>query len=130
MFALNQFSAMTFGFPDVCWTPNFPSPVPIPYPNIANECTGVPAVNNILVGGAPVHNMGTVLSVSTGDLPGVMGVASGTVMGPSTSRVNSNTCLMGSLPTKRLTSFGTSNLINTPSTAISPNQFVVLILAP
>lgn len=124
---------MSLGFPDVCITPipmPFPVPVPIPYPNIALECCGVPAAYNILVGCAPVHNMATMIPLSMGDLPGIMGVASGMVMGPNFSFVNSFTCLMGALPTKRVTSFGTSNVINSPSLALTPNQFRVLVLSP
>jgi hypothetical protein len=128
MFALNQFPALSTGFPDVCLTPII-VPVPLPYPNMAFECTGFPAAYNILVGGAPVHNMSTILLPSIGDLPGIMGVASGMVMGPNLSLVNSFTCLMGALPTKRVTSFGTSNLINTESIALVPNQFTTLVLA-
>ena len=129
MFALNQFPATSLGFPDVCLTPNI-VPLPVPYMNSAFEYSGFPAAYNILVGCAPVHNMATVLSPSFGDLPGIAGVASGTVMGPVFSMVNSNTCLMGCLPTKRVTSFGSSNLINSMSSAVTPNQFRVLILSP
>ena len=130
MFAMNQFPALTFGFPDVCWTLVFIVPIPIPYPNLSLECCGFPAAYNIFVGGAPVHNMSTMLLPSFGDLPGLFGAASGMVMGPDFSFINSFTCLMGCLPTKRWTSFGTSNLINSPALAITPNQFRVLVLSP
>jgi hypothetical protein len=130
VFALNQLPAITMAFPDVCITMVVIVPVPIPYPNISFEFMGFPAAYNILVGGAPVHNMATVLVPSVGDLPGLMGVASGMVMGPNFSFVNSFTCLMGALPTKRLTSFGISNLTNAPAIAITPNQFKVLVLSP
>jgi hypothetical protein len=130
MFALNQFPALSPGFPDACMTNMGTNDQVIPYPNSALESLGVPFPPNFLVGGAPVHNMATVICTTTDDLPGYAGVASGTVMGPSFSFVNSNTCLMGGLPTKRVTSCGVSNTINTPSMAATPNQLCVLVLAP
>jgi hypothetical protein len=130
MFALNQFPSLTAGGPDVCATNNGVSDQNIPYSNSGVESLGAPFPPNFLVGGAPVHNMGTVIGTTTDDLPGYAGVASGTVMGPSFSFVNSNTCLMGGLPTKRVTSCGVSNTINTPSMASTPNQLCVLVLSP
>ena len=128
MFALNQLPAMTMGMPDVCLTPMGPIMVPVPYPNMAQEALGFPAAFNILVGGAPVHNMGTTLMLSMGDLPGGAGVASGTVLGPHRSLTNALTCLMGSLPTRRVGSMGPSNMMNTVGNAAIPNQVRVLLL--
>lgn len=128
MFALNQLPALTIGMPDVCLTPVGPVVIPVPYPNIAQEVLGFPAPYNVIVGGAPVHNMGTTLPLSLGDLPGVAGVASGTVMGPHRSLTNATTCLMGSLPTRRVGSCGPSNTMNTIGIAAVPNQFKVVLL--
>ncbi|KTT10240.1 DUF4150 domain-containing protein [Pseudacidovorax intermedius] len=128
MFALNQLPALKQGFPDVCLTPMGPLLVPMPYPNMAQEVMGTPAPMNIFIGGAPVHNMATVIGLSMGDLPGVSGVASGLVLGPQTTLVNATTFLTGALPTQRLGSMGISNLCNVVSVACTPNQTRVLLL--
>ena len=85
MFANTQMGGMDTGFPDVCLTPAppAPAPVPIPYPNIAAGPMGVPAAYNVLMSFAPAHNMATTVPLTNGDNSGVMmGVASGTEMGP------------------------------------------------
>ncbi len=129
MFAMNQFPAANVGFPDVCNTMIGTGSVPVPYPNAAMESTGFPAPFNTIVGGAPVHNLITIMPPSQGDLPGHSGVASGTVMGPGNTFVNAQTTLMGALPTKRMSSTGLSNTINNPTSAVTPNQLKVLILS-
>jgi hypothetical protein len=128
MFALNTSPALTFGFPDVCITMIGPVPTPVPYPNFANASTGFPVPAHILMSVAPVQNQATMLFPTLGDLPGFLGVASGTVLGPCQSLTHANTFLTGGLPTKRLSSMGFSNGINAPSTAIIPNQTKVLVL--
>jgi hypothetical protein len=130
MFIMNSFPALNLGFPDVCMTVIGLAPVPVPYPNIAIESSGFPFPPNIFIGGSPVHNLATTLVPSQGDLPGFSGVGSGTVLGTGNTFVNSNTVLHGALPTKRVTSMGTSNLTNSPSIASTPNNFSVLLLAP
>ena len=83
MFANSQMMGVDLGLPDVCLTPT-PAPVPVPYPNIAAGPMGVPAVYNVLFMAAPAHNLATTIPLTNGDNAGVaMGVASGTVMGPS-----------------------------------------------
>lgn len=129
MFAMNQFPAANVGFPDVCNTLIGIASVPVPYPNVALESTGFPAPFNTIVGGSPVHNLATIMVPSMGDLPGLSGVASGTVLGPGNTFVNAQTTLMGALPTKRVTSFGLSNTTNNPTAAVTPNQLKVLILS-
>lgn len=126
MFALNQFPGSNMGYSDVCTT-MFST---MCYANFSDESLGAPAAYNLLVGCAPVHNMATTLAPSTGDESGISGVASGMIMGPDMSFVNSNTCLMGSLPTKRVSSTGVSNGTNTCASALTPNQLKVLVLSP
>lgn len=129
MFAMNQLPAVNFGFPDVCNTETGSGSAPVPYPNTAVESTGFPFVPHVIVGIAPVHNLATMMPPSQGDLPGHSGVASGTVLGPGNTFVNAQTTLMGSLPTKRVTSFGVSNTTNNPTAAMTPNQLTVSILS-
>ena len=129
MFANTQMMGIDTGFPDVCLTP--PVPVPIPYPNIAAGPMGVPAAYNILFMGLPAHNMGTTIPMTNGDNVGVnMGVASGTVMGPSRHLTAAFTVLVDCMPATRLTSVALQNSTNCPGARIVPSQTVVVLLAP
>lgn len=132
MFANNQLGGMDMGIPDVCLTPAAAGvPVPIPYPNMAMGPMGAPAVYNVLVGGAPAHNLSTTVTMTNGDNAGVnMGVASGTVMGPSRHLTGAFTCLIGGMPASRLTSASLQNSTNCPGARLVPSQVTVLILAP
>ena len=131
MFANNQLGGMDMGFPDVCLTPVAGVPTPIPYPNIAMGPMGAPAVYNVLMGGAPAHNFGTTVTMTNGDNAGVnMGVASGTVMGPSRHLTAAFTVLVGGQPATRLLSTSLQNSTNCPGVRVVPSQVSVLILAP
>lgn len=131
MFANNQMMGMDMGFPDVCLTPMVPAPVPIPYPNIAMGPMGVGAAINVLLGGAPTHNLATVVPLTNGDNAGVaMGVASGTVMGPSRHLTGAFTMLVGGTPVSRMTSMSLQNSTNCPGVRLVPSQVKVLVLAP
>lgn len=80
---------IAFAFPDVCRTPAPPgSPVPIPYPNIAQlaNATGVTADSGkeVLVGPASLHVllMGSEVATSSGDEAGTaLGVQSNSIQG-------------------------------------------------
>lgn len=129
MFANCQMAGQDFGFPDVCLTP--PTPAPIPYPNIAMGPTAVGAVYNVLITAAPAHNMSTAIPLTNGDNAGVlMGVASGTVMGPARHVTAAFTVLMGGMPATRLTSMSIQNSTNVPGCRIAPSQVKVILLAP
>lgn len=123
---------MDLGFPDVCLTPAPPAPpIPVPYPNIANGPMGVSAVYNVLMSCMPVHNLGTVIPLTSGDNAGVgMGVASGTVMGKCQAVTGAFTVLIGGKPVTRMTSMSMANSTNCPtSVRLAPSQVSVLILA-
>lgn len=129
MFANCQMGGQDFGFPDVCLTP--PTSTPIPYPNIAMGPTAVGAAYNVLISGAPAHTMSTSIPLTNGDNAGVlMGVASGTVMGPARHVTASFTVLMGGMPATRLTSMSIQNSTNVPGCRITPSQVKVILLAP
>jgi Toxin PAAR-like domain len=130
MFANTQMMGMSLGGPDVCLTPT-PAPVPIPYPNISMQPMGVPAAYNILFMCTPAHNMATTVPMTNGDNAGVaMGVASGTVMGPSRHLTAAFTVLVDCMPATRLTSVTLTNSTNAPGCSIVPSQVKVLLLAP
>lgn len=131
MFATTQMMGMNLGFPDVCLTPTGPVPVPIPYPNMAMAPLGAPAAYRVLFFCAPAHNLLTVITITQGDNLGVaMGVASGTVMGPSRCITASFTVLVGGIPATRLTSITITNSTNCPGMTVVPSQVKVLLLAP
>lgn len=130
MFANTQMSGIDMGFPDVCLTP-MPAPVPVPYPNVANGAMGVPAVYHALFMCAPAHNTSTLVPLTNGDNAGVaMGVASGTVMGPSRHVTAANTFLVGGMPGTRLTSMSLQNSTNCPGVRLAPSQTKVVVNAP
>jgi hypothetical protein len=131
MFANTQMAGIDLAFPDVCLTPAFPAPIPIPYPNIAAGPMAVNPVFNVLYGGAPTHNLGTIIPMTNGDNAGVaLGVASGTVMGPSRHLTGALTCLVGGMPVTRVTSMSLQNSTNIPGVRLAPSQVRVLVLAP
>jgi hypothetical protein len=133
MFGNNQIMGLDFAFPDVCLTPAppAPTPIPIPYPNFALGPMGVPAAYNILFMCAPAHNMATTIVMSNGDNPGIaLGVASGTVMGPSRHLTAAFTVLVAGIPATRLTSISLQNSTDCVGMRIVPSQVKVLLLAP
>src|SRR6185295_10488029 len=101
MFANTQLGGIDMGGPDVCLTPT-PAPTPVPYPNIAAGPMGTPAAYNVLFMCAPAHNLSTSIPLTNGDNVGVsLGVASGTVMGPSRHLTAAFTVLVGGAPATR-----------------------------
>jgi len=131
MFANTQQMGTDIAFPDVCLTPTPAGPVPVPYPDIALGPMAVPNVLNILFSATPAHNLATTVPLTNGDNVGVnMGVASGTVMGPSRHLTGSFTVLVKGMPASRLTSVSLQNSTNAPGCRLVPSQMRVLLLAP
>lgn len=131
MFANTQMMGTDMGFPDVCLTPTPAGPVPIPYPNIAMGPMAIPNCPTILFMCTPAHNLGTTIPMTNGDNAGVnMGVASGSVMGPSRHLTGAFTVLLNGMPAKRLTSVSLQNSTNCPGVRVVPSQALVLLLAP
>ncbi len=133
MFANTQMGGTDTGFPDVCLTPAppAPAPVPIPYPNVGLGPMGAPPAAKVLFMGAPAHTMSTSITQTNGDNAGVsMGVASGTVMGPSRAVTAAFTVLLLGQPATRLTSANVQNSTNVPGARVSPSQTKVVLLAP
>ena len=132
MFANTQLGGLDTGLPDVCLTPAAAGvPVPIPYPNLAAGPMGVSAAYTVLFSCAPAHTLATSVPLTNGDNAGVsMGVASGTVMGPSRHLTGAFSVLVVGAPASRLTSVSLQNSTNCPGARILPSQVSVLILAP
>lgn len=75
-------SGITIAFPDVCITPAAPSPIPIPYPNIAQSSDTAKGAKKVKCDGNPVCLKDSNFKKSSGDEPGTnKGVASGKNMG-------------------------------------------------
>jgi hypothetical protein len=130
MFMNSQMGGMDLGLPDVCLTP-VPIPVPVPYPNIAMGPTAIPSQTKVFIMAMPAHNMGTTIPLTNGDNAGVaLGVASGTVMGPSRHLTGAFTVLLEGMPATRVTSMSLQNSTNAPGVRLVPSQTKVLVPAP
>ena len=133
MLAKTSAGGTCMAFPDVCLTPAppAPAPIPIPYPNVGVDPTDTGFVPNVLLTCTPAHNMSTQPVMSNGDNLGVaMGVASGTVMGPTRTVTAAFTVLVGGMPLGRLTSVTIQNSTNAPGAKMVPSVTNVLVLAP
>ncbi|MOA54833.1 hypothetical protein D3C78_1785210 [compost metagenome] len=90
----------------------------------------MPNVPNVLLGGGPAHNMGTVVPQTNGDSPGVAGgVASGTVMGPSRHVTGSYSVILQGMPVTRMTSTSQQNSTNATGSRSQPSQNKVAVQA-
>ncbi|WP_338802962.1 DUF4150 domain-containing protein [Xenorhabdus griffiniae] len=129
MFANTQSGGMDMAVPDVCLTP-IVTPVPVPYPNMAQGSTGMSNASNILFMGCPAHNLATTIPLTTGDNPGVNGgVASGTMMGSSRHVMGANSVLIKGSGATRLSSSTVQNSTNAMGSRLVPSQTKVLIMA-
>lgn len=138
MFMLNCGGAEAMAFPDVCLTPvptpAGPVPTPIPYPNMASTAMANPAtvVDNVLVVGMPALNLGSEITVTEGDEPGVDGgVVSLEVMQMARFAAGSACVMVRGVPAVRLTSMTLHNgaLPNAEGAVVVPSQVVVLVLS-
>lgn len=122
-FAVTSGGGIDFGCPDVCL------PGPVPYPNIANKAAGTSFARKVLLGRGPAHTLQTIIPISVGDNPGILGgVVSRRNMGPSRRLVPYPKLLLQNKPAVRLGSTGIQNQINTNGTTIAPSQVKVLLL--
>ena len=129
MFANTTGGGSASGSPDVLLTPAGPVLVPIPYPNTADPALGMRPVSHIIIDGAPVHNMRTVIPTSDGANAGVSGVVSGTVGMASTPTSGAETVLFGGAPVTRMTDTTSQNEGNVSGSYVAPSQTTVLVLA-
>lgn len=65
--ASNRGVGMNFGFPDVCLTPAFPAPVPIPYPNFALNAQAAPFCVLVMITMVNALNMASKIPITFGD---------------------------------------------------------------
>lgn len=88
---------IAFAFPDVCNTPGPVSPIPIPYPNIAQLADVTGEAKDLKVGGMKVLVKGSKVASSTGNEGGTAGggVTSGSIKGEMEVTSGSTTVLCG-----------------------------------
>ncbi|AUX37102.1 MULTISPECIES: DUF4150 domain-containing protein [Sorangium] len=123
MFASTSGGGLDFGMPDVCL------PGPVPYPNIASRTMATSVAYKVILGRGPAHTLATVIPISMGDNPGILGgVISRRNMGPSRRLVPYPKLLLQNKPAVRLGATGIQNQINVNGTTIAPSQVKVLLL--
>ena len=135
MFANCSLAGMNLATPDTCLTPAAPSPVPVPYPNIAMLPTAMPPTTalKVLIMMMPAHNIGTTIPLSNGDQPGCApgGVASGIIMGPSRHMKGSVKTFYGGMPgTRSLMDMTMQNSTNCPGIGMTtvPSQTKIMVM--
>ncbi|WP_063823701.1 DUF4150 domain-containing protein [Sorangium cellulosum] len=122
-FASTSGGGLDFGVPDVCL------PGPIPYPNMASRTMATSVAYKVILGRGPAHTLATVIPISMGDNPGILGgVISRRNMGPSRRLVPYPKLLLQNKPAVRLGATGIQNQINVNGTTIAPSQVKVLLL--
>ncbi|KYF54094.1 hypothetical protein BE04_21630 [Sorangium cellulosum] len=122
-FASTSGGGLDFGAPDVCL------PGPIPYPNMASRTMGTSVAYKVILGRGPAHTLATVIPISMGDNPGILGgVISRRNMGPSRRLVPYPKLLVQNKPAVRLGATGIQNQINVNGTTVAPSQVKVLLL--
>lgn len=134
MFALSNAGAQTIATaPDVCLTPAAPSPIPVPYPNIATSTMADPGgiVETVLLVAMPALNQATKILMSNGDEAGTAGggVASHKIMGEAAFTMGSTKVMIGGKPGVRLSCMTTQNNANTVGIVASPSQTVVMLMS-
>jgi carboxyl-terminal processing protease len=64
--AVNRTIGKNIGFPDPCATPMVPSPVVLPYPNIADHGQAILFSLNVKISGSPALHMGSKIPITAG----------------------------------------------------------------
>ncbi|MFT0547395.1 DUF4150 domain-containing protein [Allopusillimonas ginsengisoli] len=134
MFALTIAGAQAVAtVPDVCLTPAVPSPIPIPYPNLASTSMADPGsiVDNVLIVAMPALNLSSKILMSNGDQGGTAGggVVSHRIMGETRFTMGSTKVMIGGKPGVRLSCMTTHNNFNTTGLVAAPSQTTVMLMS-
>ena len=131
MFAVTKQAGQCMAMPDVCKTPAPPGPpIPIPYPNIAMPMMGNPATLKVLIVGMPALTKASKITISNGDLAGVGGgVVSGKMMGAAEFTMGSMTVRLEGNSAVRLSDPTKQNEGNAIGSVLAPSQAVVMIMS-
>jgi Domain of unknown function (DUF4150) len=132
--ASTRMAGMCQAFRDVCKTPTPAGPVPIPYPNIAQNPMMDPgsATTKVLIMNMPCGTAMTKIHMSNGDEAGSAGgVVSSKIMGPAMFKTGSPKVLFEGKPAAMLLSMTGQNdapVSNAPAgSQVVPSQAVVLV---
>ena len=127
MMSMTYGGGMAMAVPDVCMTPPFA--IPVPLPNIANNGVVVPGYFTCMINCMPELNIGSMYAVTNGDEAGAMGgVASGMIVGPGRAMMGSQSCFIGGMPIWRLTEPTIQNMSNAPGVTCVPSQTTKIVL--
>ena len=119
----NNANGQTITAVDVCKTPTPAGPVPVPYPNIANNAQAVGHCRSIFIMGTPAHNTNTQSLPTNGDQAGVLGgILSNTIMGPCQYTTGSTIVQYNGAPATRFTDMRALNNRNAFGAQVSPSQ--------
>ena len=128
MYANSQAGGLDVCPLDICKIP--PVGIPIPYTNIASGAQAIPNVTTILYGGGFVHNIDTVIPISSGNEAGILGgVVSGVIKGRSKHVIGSKTVIIQGGGVTRLTTPNMANGNNGVGSRLTPSQTKILIQA-
>ena len=121
MFVATFGPGMSTGLPDVCKTPPFA--IPAPMPNIGANAMALPGYFTILVAAMPELNMTAMYMISSGDEAGTLGgVVSQIIIGPGRCTLPSTAVFVGGTPAWRSTAVTIQNLANCPGVTAVPSQ--------
>ena len=127
MMSMTFGTGMSMGMPDVCKSPPFA--IPIPLPNIANNGVVIPGYFTIMINGMPELNITSQHAVTNGDEAGAMGgVVSNMIVGMARPMQGSSYCFVGGSPIWRLMAPTMHNMSNAPGTTMVPGQTVKVVL--
>ena len=134
MFALTTGGAQAVATaPDFCMTPAAPSPVLLPYPNMASTGMADPGsiVEKVLIRAMPALNLSSKLLLSNGDEGGTAGGGAAThrIKGETRFTMGSVKVMIGGKPGVRLSCMTTQNNANTVGLVSSPSQTVVMLMS-
>ena len=116
--------------PDVCKTPTPTGPVPIPYPNIAQNAMFIPSTiaKKVKIVGASAVIVGAKTGLSNGDEPGVLGgVSSGSFIGEMECTKGSSKVRIEGKGAVRMGDSTKQNKGNTMGMIAVPSQPIVMI---
>lgn len=112
---------------DTCKTPAPPAPsIPIPYVNFAMTTLAMPPVTQVLIMGSPSLNLGSKVSISIGDEPGVEGgIISASIIGECEFTSGSMIVTLKGKPAIRMLDPAKSNKGNCFGMLTTPSQQMV-----
>ncbi len=130
--ASSKGGGLCFAFPDVCLTPSAPSPIPIPYPNLAQCANASNTCSKVFFDGKEALTEISKIASSSGDEAGTNG---GVMSGVNRDEVSYKTTSKKVYADNKLVVMMTSTTAHNGSSAnnpaglqVSPSQTKVLLM--